>query len=88
MRLANEMARAGHVPRGVRLLGYPCVCGMSTGKRGSEVDAVKQDAPEAGVHDHVALDEIELYGEVLSAVAGVDRSLTVEEIDVVLGVGR
>jgi hypothetical protein len=38
------------------------------------------------VHDLVALDEIELYAEVLSAVAHADRPLTVAELDRVLGV--
>jgi hypothetical protein len=38
------------------------------------------------VHDRVALDEIELYAEVLSAVAASDRPLTAEELDRVLGV--
>ncbi len=38
------------------------------------------------VHDRVALDEIELYTEVLSAVATADRRLTSAEIDEVLGV--
>ena len=37
-------------------------------------------------HDRVALEEIELYAEVLSAVASVDRPLTIDEIDEVLGV--
>jgi hypothetical protein len=37
------------------------------------------------VHDRVALDEIELYAEVLSAVAAVDRPLTSTELDTVLG---
>jgi hypothetical protein len=36
-------------------------------------------------HDVVALEEIELYSEVLSAVAAADRPLTTEEIDEVLG---
>jgi hypothetical protein len=40
------------------------------------------------VPDLVALEEIELYAEVLSAVAVADRSLTTEEIDEVLGVRR
>ena len=39
------------------------------------------------VHDRVALDEIELYTEVLSAVAASDRPLTAEELDHALGVG-
>ena len=38
------------------------------------------------VHDRVALDEIELYAEVLSAVAASDRPLTADELDRVLGV--
>jgi len=37
-------------------------------------------------HDQVALEEIELYAEVLSAVAASDRPLTRAEIDEVLGV--
>ena len=38
------------------------------------------------VHDIVALDEIELYAEVLSAVAASDHLLTLEELDEVLGI--
>jgi hypothetical protein len=38
------------------------------------------------VPDLVALEEIELYAEILSAVAVADRPLTTEEIDEVLGV--
>ncbi|HEY1641952.1 MAG TPA: hypothetical protein VGG35_14775 [Streptosporangiaceae bacterium] len=37
------------------------------------------------VHDLVALDEIELYAEVLTAVAVSDRPLTLAELDDVLG---
>ncbi|MDA0566996.1 hypothetical protein LG943_22145 [Streptomonospora sp. S1-112] len=40
------------------------------------------------LHDHVALAEIELYAEVLTAVAFAERRLTAEEIDLVLGVRR
>ncbi|ACY96182.1 MULTISPECIES: hypothetical protein [Thermomonospora] len=40
------------------------------------------------VHDRVALDEIELYSEILSAVATAERPLTIDEIDTVLGVRR
>ena len=36
-------------------------------------------------HDRVALEEIELYAEVLSAVAIADKSLTTDELDEVLG---
>ena len=38
------------------------------------------------VHDRVALDEIELYAEVLSAVAASDRPLTAAELDRALGI--
>jgi hypothetical protein len=38
------------------------------------------------VHDRVALDEIELYAEVLSAVAAADRPLTITELDEALGI--
>jgi hypothetical protein len=38
------------------------------------------------VHDRVALDEIELYAEVLSAVAATDRPLTRAELDEALGI--
>ena len=38
------------------------------------------------VHDRVALDEIELYAEVLSAVAATDRPLTPDELDEALGI--
>jgi hypothetical protein len=37
------------------------------------------------IHDAVALDEIDLYADVLSAVATADRRLTDAEIDAVLG---
>jgi hypothetical protein len=38
------------------------------------------------VHDLVALAEIELYAEVLTAVATADRRLTVAELDEALGI--
>jgi hypothetical protein len=38
------------------------------------------------LHDRVALDEIELYAEVLTAVAASDRPLTSRELDEVLGI--
>ncbi len=40
------------------------------------------------VPDLVALEEIELYAEVLSAVAIADRPLTTDELDEVLGLRR
>jgi hypothetical protein len=50
------------------------------------VDAVRQQILDSRVHDRVALDEIELYAEVLSAVATAERPLTTAEIDSALGV--
>ncbi|MFC0037085.1 MULTISPECIES: hypothetical protein [Actinomadura] len=38
------------------------------------------------VHDRVALDEIDLYAEILSAVAAADEPLTLAQIDSALGV--
>ncbi len=49
-----------------------------------EVGAVRERL-DLRVHDRVALDEIELYAEVLSAVAAADRPLTATELDAVLG---
>jgi hypothetical protein len=49
------------------------------------VDAVRLNL-DSRVHDHVALDEIELYAEILSAVAAAERPLTTAEIDLALGV--
>lgn len=54
----------------------------------AEVDAVRQANVDLRVHDRVALDEIELYSEMLSAVASAERPLTVDEIDMVLGIGH
>ena len=51
-----------------------------------EVGAVREHL-DLRVPDRVALDEIELYAEVLSAVAVSDRPLTAEELDAVLGIG-
>jgi hypothetical protein len=50
-----------------------------------EVGALREHL-DLRVHDRVALDEIELYAEVLSAVAASDHPLTAEELDRVLGV--
>jgi hypothetical protein len=50
-----------------------------------EVGAVRERL-DLRVHDSVALDEIELYSEVLTAVAASDHPLTPEELDEVLGV--
>lgn len=47
---------------------------------------MRQQDLDLRVHDRVALDEIELYAEMLSAVATAEGPLTVAEIDTVLGV--
>ncbi|MFB4317525.1 hypothetical protein [Actinomadura sp. 21ATH] len=47
---------------------------------------MRQQIFDLRVHDRVALDEIELYAEILSAVAEAERPLTLAEIDIVLGV--
>jgi hypothetical protein len=50
-----------------------------------EVGAVREHL-DLRVPDRVALDEIELYAEVLTAVAVSDRPLTAEDLDAVLGI--
>ena len=50
-----------------------------------EVSAIPRQL-DLRVHDRVALDEIELYAEVLSAVAAADRPLTPDELDEALGI--
>ena len=50
-----------------------------------EVSTIPQQL-DLRVHDRVALDEIELYSEVLSAVAASDRPLTPAELDEALGI--
>jgi hypothetical protein len=52
---------------------------------GRKDDAVGHDDMDHRVHDRVALDEIALYAEVLSAVAVTERRLTLEELDNALG---
>ena len=44
------------------------------------------DYVDSRVHDRVALEEIDLYADVLGAVAASDRPLTADELDQVLGV--
>jgi hypothetical protein len=50
-----------------------------------EVSAIPRQV-DLRLHDDVALDEIELYAEVLSAVAASDGPLSSSELDAVLGV--
>jgi hypothetical protein len=73
------LGHAGTLGRVVTLLPE------SAARSAREVSAVP-DCLDLRVHDRVALDEIELYAEVLSAVAASDHPLTPEEIDEVLGV--
>jgi hypothetical protein len=51
----------------------------------TEVSAIPRQV-DTRVHDDVALDEIELYAEVLSAVAASDGPLSASELDAALGV--
>lgn len=44
--------------------------------------------PDARLHDRVAFEEIQLYAEVLTAVASARDRLDLEEIDELLGVPR
>jgi hypothetical protein len=53
-----------------------------------EVGGLSYDDVDLRFHDRVALDEIELYAEVLSAVATASRRLTSAELDEVLGLRR
>jgi hypothetical protein len=50
-----------------------------------EVSAIPRQL-DLRVHDRVALDEIDLYTDVLTAVAAADRPLTDAELDEVLGI--
>lgn len=52
---------------------------------GRKDDAVGHEHLDLRVHDRVALDEIALYAEVLTAVAAAKGRLTTEEIDNALG---
>ena len=53
--------------------------------RSAEVSAISRQL-DLRVHDDVALGEIELYAEVLSAVAASEGPLSRTELDAVLGV--
>jgi len=53
--------------------------------RSTEVSTIPRQV-DLRVHDDVAMDEIELYAEVLSAVAASDGPLSSKELDAVLGV--
>jgi hypothetical protein len=53
--------------------------------RSTEVSTITRQV-DLRVHDDVAMGEIELYAEVLSAVAASDGPLSSTELDAVLGV--
>jgi hypothetical protein len=60
--------------------------GRGASARSTEVSTITRQV-DLRVRDDVALDEIELYAEVLSAVAASDGPLSPTELDAVLGVG-
>jgi hypothetical protein len=67
------------------------VSARNLGPNGTESRSAPEVSPiprqlDLRVHDRVALDEIELYAEVLSAVAAADRPLTARELDEALGI--
>ena len=65
---------------------YPC-CDRDRETASDGGGAMREDLDDR-IHDAVALDEISLYGDVLSAVAEADRRLTDDELDQVLGLDR
>ena len=65
---------------------YP-YCGQGWESASDGGGAMREDLDDR-IHDAVALDEISLYGDVLSAVAAADRRLTDDELDEVLGLDR
>ena len=86
-RVVAEMALMGHVRLPLRPLAFRL---RGRDKAGHDLarhrgGAHVRDDVDLRLHDAVALEEIELYAEVLSAVAAADGQLTTEEIDEVLG---
>ena len=59
--------------------------GTGDNARSTEVSTIPRQV-DLRVHDDVAMDEIELYAEVLTAVAASDGPLSPRELDAVLGV--
>jgi hypothetical protein len=59
--------------------------GKGASARSTEVSTITRQV-DLRVHDDVAMDEIELYAEVLSAVAASDGPLSSSELDAALGV--
>ena len=69
--------------RGSNAGTYPCR--MRAESSATEVSAIPRQL-DLRVPDRVALDEIDLYTDVLGAVAAADRPLTDAELDEVLGI--
>src|SRR5215469_9869762 len=82
---AEKLILMGHA--GLR--GWPVACQEANDATvaGGGGGAMRDDLDHR-LHDAVALDEIDLYADVLSAVAAADRPLTDDELDAVLGLGR
>jgi hypothetical protein len=76
------MALLGHVPGDGRRVASSLV-GVGNERRWTRV---RQQNLDLRVHDRVALDEIELYAEILTAVAAAERPLSTAEIDLALGI--
>ena len=73
------MRPAGQAPS----LGMPVRTSRDSEDR-EEVGGVPS-GPDVRVHDRVALDEIELYGELVIAASSSDEPLSEDQIDLVLG---
>ncbi len=74
------MTLMGHAETQCRHVTWAATHGVGS----VEVSAIPRQL-DLRVHDTVALAEIDLYTDVLSAVAAADRPLTEAEIDEVLG---
>jgi hypothetical protein len=61
--------------------------GGAVSARSMEVNAIPMQV-DLRVHDDVALDEIELYTDVLAAVARSEERLSQSELDAALGIRR
>lgn len=80
--IGREMVLMGHAIPSVRLVRWQSGPACAVAARGG---GAMSDDMDDRLHDAVALDEINLFTEVLSAVAAADRPLTDDEIDAVLG---
>lgn len=63
----------------------PTALAVSAPRRAS--GSAQHRAARPAVHDHVALDEIELYAELMIAAQRSEERLSAETIDTVLGLG-